>query len=669
MRHCFTRTCFLISIFCLCLAPIAAQVRADPPATRYSVTDLGPIGDIRLHGYTPDWSLNGKGDVAWRTDDDNQAYLWSGGRRVPLGDLTRVAVRNDGKVVGLHPADPADGGYHQTTYHTVLWDGGKSTDLGPTGILVGDALGINSQGAIVGSADSPAPLETHGSHALLSEGGRLTDLCTMGGGYGVATAVNGSGQVVGYSVPADVHDQRGFLWEKGHFTDLGTMPGFIDYAPNAINDKGQVVGWAFSFDDLKTHRSTGPDHAFLWEKGKMLDLGTLGGHDSHAYAINGLGQVVGTADTADGRQAAFLYRSGALADLNGLVPSLPGKSLASDVIHHLSAALAINDRGQIVALGGTLNNVAHAFLLTPTAPPSFADMFRNPPTVLHPRGTGVMTGRVVYEGGQPAASVVVVAAMQDQASLSLEMPYMIQHGGELRDEKGEVIGLSYMGPMPQDIEGVQSARAVTAADGTYRLAGLTTAPYNLWVVPKGTSPSAEIQRPWAWVAAAAEGVAAQEDKSVIVPDLTLTHGVFIQGRVLDQATGSPLKGIIVTCHGPQRPASSGQTLNTATDASGRFTLRVTPGQDELGIGGVMVNVRGMDEMHDWAAKFDNVLWSLDNHFEAVLDGGPPEQKSSPVDTVTVRAAAGQTPQVVFRLRRGMRQYQGHPPEHLMIKKK
>lgn len=421
----------------LCLAPLLAHARADPPAPRYSVTDLGPIEDVRDLGYTPDWSLNEKGEVAWRTREDSEAHLWSANRWVALGDLTRVALRDDGEVVGLRSADPAHGGYHQTTYRTVLWNSGKITDLGPTGILAGDALGINSRGAVVGSADSPAP---------------------------------------------------------------------------------------------------------------------------------------------------------------------------------------------------------------------------HPPTVLHPRGTGVITGRVVYEGGQPAASVVVVAAMQSQASLSLEMPYMIQHGGRIRDKKGDVIGLSYEGPIPEDIERVQSARAVTAADGTYRLVGLTTAPYNLWAAPKGTSPSAEIQRPWDWVATAAEGVAAREGESAVAPDLTLTHGVVIQGRVLDQATGRPLKGIIVTCHGPQRPASSGQTLNTATDGAGRFTLRVTPGHDDLGIGGVMVDVRGTDEMHDWSAKLDGALWTLDNHFTASVDGGPPRAMKSPVETAAVGVRGGEAHSVVFRLRRAALQY-------------
>lgn len=72
----------------------------------------------------------------------------------------------------------------------------------------------------------------------------------------------------------------------------------------------------------------------------LTDLGTLGGEESEAAAINGLGEVVGWSTTADGATHAFLHRGGVLIDLG----TLPGGTL--------SRATGINDAGQIVGLSG-----------------------------------------------------------------------------------------------------------------------------------------------------------------------------------------------------------------------------------------------------------------------------------------------------------------------------
>src|SRR5579884_240272 len=121
--------------------------------------------------------------------------------------------------------------------------------------------------------------------------------------------------------------------------DLGTLGGNSSQA-TAINAKGEVVGSAQLAD--------GKAHAVLWEPGKApIDLGTLGGANSSASAINILGEIVGKADTASATdQPFFLQPGGSMSNVNDAVP----QSL-KDEGDVLLSAMGVNDTGVIVGKG------------------------------------------------------------------------------------------------------------------------------------------------------------------------------------------------------------------------------------------------------------------------------------------------------------------------------
>jgi probable HAF family extracellular repeat protein len=164
----------------------------------------------------------------------------------------------------------------------------------------------------------------------------IIDLGTLHGHYSIAHAINNTGTVVGES------DRRAFLWDgKSGITNLGTFGDGNDMRAWGINDFEEVVGYSNGQTGWKS---------FRWQKGKITDLGTLGGHIK-AYNINNAGLVVGRSETTDGQYHAFLWQHSApIRDL-GVIGN--GKS---------SRAYGINNAGQVVGASQNANGQQHAFL-------------------------------------------------------------------------------------------------------------------------------------------------------------------------------------------------------------------------------------------------------------------------------------------------------------------
>lgn len=346
------------------------------------VTDLGALADgvsstsnwISATGLIAGTSENGELDPLLPNFPENRAVLWRKGRIIDLGTLPQGgyesvgnAVNSRGELIGFALDAIPDSnslacpGFCPTQTRAFLWQGGVMQDLGTLGGPDALAQFINEQGQIVGwSYTSSDPNTSCPSVFSLTIGSFIWDkqtgmksVGTLGGTCTIATGLNNRGMVVGNDVSND-QIQRAFLWNNNSIQDLGGTAAGSDTAGEAVNDNGEIAGFAVFPGDAV-------GHAALWRKvGDITDLGAVDQDTfSFASAINSTTQIVGASvpgnDFTEAR--AFLWENGSISDLNTLIP--PRSSL------HLQWAEGINDHGEIAGSGlDTAGNV-HVFLLIP----------------------------------------------------------------------------------------------------------------------------------------------------------------------------------------------------------------------------------------------------------------------------------------------------------------
>jgi len=198
----------------------------------------------------------------------------------------------------------------------------------------------------------------------------ITDLGTLGGGFSAPIDLNDRGQLVGVSVGPGETALRGFVWNDGAMGDFGSLGG-PQAAAASINSAGQIGGWSdldvpappsifnttsmFCNPPMVEGQAPVACHAVLRDRGRLVDLGTLGGLNSAAQnkGINDGGQVVGVAETTQvdptgtagsHRFHAFLWQRDGQ---NGGGHMIDLGTLGSDPN---SSASGINDRGQIIGV-------------------------------------------------------------------------------------------------------------------------------------------------------------------------------------------------------------------------------------------------------------------------------------------------------------------------------
>jgi len=280
-------------------------------------------------------------------------------------------------------------------WHAILWQGPFKRDLGTLGGLNSSAFGSpNAIGQVVGEAEtsysdpngedfcgfyaSGAPWSGTTCLGFLWQDDSMTPLSTLGGHNGAASAINNQGEMAGNAETAttdstcppydpnqgqyQVLQDKPVVWKNGHIEELPTYGGDPDGFAIAINDHGQVAGASgvCSTFNVVNGLYLSPVHALLWDRGKVINLGSLGGaFGNQAHNINNRGQVVGASDLAgDDVFHGFVWsQSTGMQD----VPPVQGDTY--------SVALAINDPGVVtgVSIDSTFT-ILHAFVVVDGVP-------------------------------------------------------------------------------------------------------------------------------------------------------------------------------------------------------------------------------------------------------------------------------------------------------------
>lgn len=222
----------------------------------------------------------------------------------------------------------------------IFHDGSTATTL----LSSARGLAINDNGIIAGHQI----LSSTQTRALLWH--RLQPLTALSNLLNIVSAngINSFDEVVGYRLTQN-NNRRPFVYDisTGNMRNLGTLGGAEGWA-NAINNRGTVTGSAYT--------STGQAHAFIFDSsGKLTSLNTLEGYTgSEGLDISDGDRVVGFAYTQNpnqrGKRAFIASTENSMLNLGSLLHDPD------------SIARAINSTNTVVGQSIDIGNRSRAFL-------------------------------------------------------------------------------------------------------------------------------------------------------------------------------------------------------------------------------------------------------------------------------------------------------------------
>ncbi len=226
-----------------------------------------------------------------------------------------------------------------------------------------------------------------------------------------------------------------------------------------INDKDELTGY---FNAPGCSGGHCPSHAFIWSKGSMRDLGTLGGSTARPFAIDNNGEIAGSLEVTSAHPAhcsssaehsefhPFIYSNGKISDL-GAPPGYCG------------SAMRINDRGDALVTYTRLDDTGRQV--------EFSVLYRDGKIVTLP-GNGKLTAYEINQAGDIVGSLATPDGYYHAV--------VVRNGGSMQDlgtggyccsdalgidDSGALVGYVDTGNSSQDTKKHNILHAVMFRDG------------------------------------------------------------------------------------------------------------------------------------------------------------------------------------------------------------